>query len=372
MKNLTVFLLPFFLFLFACNSGNKYVVKGELSHLEGQKIYAVHERYKQELIIDTVRVEKGKFELSGESGMLTTLQLYTEDYAPLLRLFVKNGDHISIGGDALKPFEIQIKGNETYQTVTDFNNRNSALLQRIAEKRKEYYSRGKDSTYLIDLEKLDERIRKDARQEISANPASPASIVLMYEYLLNENTIELCDSLLRVMPSDAKPVSLLAKIDLFIEQVRKMTIGKTFPYSALKDDKGGTVSTNTFRDIPTVVTWWASYDPVSLKEIKNLKEIYEKYKDKKVRMVNISLDIDKESWKKQIETDTLEWTQLIQAEEWNASPVRNLGVSRIPYTVIVDKTGRLEKVGLEGMELKRYVDEMISRTDSLESVKNKP
>ena len=371
MKNITALFL-LFLVLSACNSGDKYVVKGELSNLEGQKIYAVHERYKQELIIDTVKVEKGKFELSGESGMLTILQLYTEDYAPLLRLFVKNGDRISLEGDMQKPFEIRIKGNETYQTITDFNNRNSSLLQRIAEKRKEYYSRGKDSLYFIDLEKLNGEIRKDARQEISAHPASPSSIILMYEYLLNENTAELCDSLLRVMPSEAKPVSLLAKIDLFIEQVRKMSIGKTFPYTALKDTKGGTVSTSTFRDIPTVVTWWTSYDPASLKEMKNLKEIYTKYNDKKLRMVNISLDIDKDRWKKRIEADTLEWMQLIQPEEWNASSVRNLGISRIPYTVIIDKAGRLEKVGLEGAGLKKYIDEMISRADSLESVKDKP
>lgn len=56
----------------------------------------------------------------------------------------------------------------------------------------------------------------------------------MYEYLLNENTVELCDSLLRIMPSEAKPASLLAKIDLFIEQVRRVSVGKIFPYSVLK------------------------------------------------------------------------------------------------------------------------------------------
>ena len=153
----------------------------------------------------------------------------------------------------------------------------------------------------------------------------------MYEYLLNENTVELCDSLLRIMPSEAKPASLLAKIDLFIEQVRRVSVGKIFPYSVLKNEKGESVSTNTFRDIPTVVTWWASYDPASREEMKNIREIYSKYKDDKVRVVNISLDIDKESWRNRIKNDSLEWTQLIQPEEWNASSTRNLGISRIPY-----------------------------------------
>ena len=86
--------------------------------------------------MDTVRVQSGKFELTGESEMLTSLQLYTEDYTPLMQLFVKNGDHISLEGDVQRPFEIRIKGNEAYQAVTDFNQRNGALLQRIAEKRK--------------------------------------------------------------------------------------------------------------------------------------------------------------------------------------------------------------------------------------------
>ncbi|WP_418494758.1 thioredoxin-like domain-containing protein [Coprobacter sp.] len=371
MKNIIIFVLSFFLFLTACSSGDKYVVKGNLSHLEDQCLYAVHERYKKELKMDTIRVQSGKFELTGESEMLTSLQLYTEDYTPLMQLFVKNGDHISLEGDVQRPFEIRIKGNETYQAVTDFNQRNSALLQKIAEKRKEYYTRKKDSAYFDDLKKLEGEICRNAESEISAKPASLASIILMYEYLLNENTAELCDSLLRTMPSEAKPASLLTKIDLFIEQVRKMSIGKTFPYSVLKNEKGESVSTNTFRDIPTIVTWWASYDPVSREEMKNIREIYSKYKDDKIRVVNISLDVDKENWKNRIKTDSLEWIQLIQPEEWNASSTRNLGISKIPYTVIIDKTGRLEKVGLEGDELKKYIDEMVSRIDSLESVKEK-
>ena len=371
MKNIIIFVFSFFMFLAACSSGDKYVVKGNISHLEGQCLYAVHERYKKELKMDTIRIQSGKFELTGESEMLTSLQLYTEDYTPLMQLFVKNGDHISLEGDVQRPFEIRIKGNEAYQAVTDFNQRNGALLQRIAEKRKEYYAREKDSAYFDDLKKSEGEICRNAESEISAKPASPASIILIYEYLLNENTAELCDSLLRIMPSEAKPASLLAKIDLFIEQVRKMSIGKIFPYSVLKNEKGESVSTNTFRDIPTIVTWWASYDPVSRKEMRNIKEIYSKYKDDKVRVVNISLDIDKESWRNRIKNDSLEWTQLIQPEEWNASSTRNLGISRIPYTMILDKTGRLEKVGLEGDELKKYIDEMVSRIDSLESVKEK-
>ena len=292
MKNIIIFFLSFFLFLTACSSGDKYVVKGDLSHLEGQYLYAVE-------------------------------------------------------GDVQRPFEIRIKGNEAYQAVTDFNQRNGALLQRIAEKRKEYYTREKDSAYFDDLKKLENEICRDAESEISAKPASPASIILMYEYLLNE------------------------KIDLFIEQVRRVSVGKIFPYSVLKNEKGESVSTNTFRDIPTVVTWWASYDPASREEMKNIREIYSKYKDDKVRVVNISLDIDKESWRNRIKNDSLEWTQLIQPEEWNASSTRNLGISRIPYTMILDKTGRLEKVGLEGDELKKYIDKMVSRIDSLESVKEK-
>ena len=78
------------------------------------------------------------------------------------------------------------------------------------------------------------------------------------------------------MPSEAKPASLLAKIDLFIEQVRRVSVGKIFPYSVLKNEKGESVSTNTFRDIPTVVTWWATYDPATREEMKNIREIYSK------------------------------------------------------------------------------------------------
>ena len=117
-------------------------------------------------------------------------------------------------------------------------------------------------------------------------------------------------------------------------------------------------------------------DPITLLRIYMMERFleritYSKYKDDKVRVVNISLDIDKESWRNRIKNDSLEWTQLIQPEEWNASSTRNLGISRIPYTMILDKTGRLEKVGLEGDELKKYIDKMVSRIDSLESVKEK-
>ncbi len=371
MRNIIAVLLLFPLLFAACSSDDKYVVKGKLSNLESQNLYAVHERYKKELKIDTVQVKEGEFELSGESEMLTALQLFTEDYTPLIRLYVKNGDRITLDGDVQKPVDIHVEGNEAYQIIMDFNQQNNALLQKIAEKQNEYYSRQRDSAYWDDLRKLRDEVAKKAEAQISASPASPASIILMYEYLLNENTAQLCDSLLRIMPPEAKPASLLAKIDLFIEQVRKMQINKTLPYSLLKNEKGESVSTNMFRDIPTVVVWWTSYDPKSREEMKTVREIYSKYKDEKVRVVSISLDIDKERWKRQIKADSLEWTQLIQPDGWNASSVRDLGIPKVPYAVIVNKMGRLEKIGLEGDGLKKYVDQMVARIDSLESVKEK-
>ena len=252
MRNIIAVLLLFPLLFAACSSDDKYVVKGKLSNLESQNLYAVHERYKKELKIDTVQVKEGEFELPGESEMLTALQLFTEDYTPLIRLYVKNGDRITLDGDVQKPVDIHVEGNEAYQIIMDFNQQNNALLQKIAEKQNEYYSRQRDSAYWDDLRKLRDEVAKKAEAQISASPASPASIILMYEYLLNENTAQLCDSLLRIMPPEAKPASLLAKIDLFIEQVRKMQINKTLPYSLLKNEKGESVSTNMFRDIPTV------------------------------------------------------------------------------------------------------------------------
>lgn len=55
-----------------------------------------------------------------------------------MSLYLKNGDHITLEGDANKPFEIAIKGNRINEEIGDFRKRNSLVLERLREKEKNF------------------------------------------------------------------------------------------------------------------------------------------------------------------------------------------------------------------------------------------
>ena len=96
-----------------------------------------------------------------------------------------------------------------------------------------------------------------------------------------------------------------------------------------------------------------------MQEMPNLIRIYGKYKDKGLGIVGVSLDEDKSQWTEAVSSMGMVWTQLSDLQGWNNSAAQKYGIQAIPFTVVVDSTGKVLDAGLRGEQLETEIAKLL-------------
>lgn len=108
-----------------------------------------------------------------------------------------------------------------------------------------------------------------------------------------------------------------------------------------------------------LLDFWASWCAPCIKEMPVLVELHEKYKDKGLEIIGISIDNDELQWKKAIERHHMTWTQLINGKGKNSNAKEMYGVQYIPYTVLIDSNGKIINTNLGGKDLIRQIQNLL-------------
>ena len=76
-------------------------------------------------------------------------------------------------------------------------------------------------------------------------------------------------------------------------------------------------------------------------------------------VLSIALEKKKETWKKAIETDLLEWPYHVSdLGGWTSQPAKLYGVSSIPRTFLLDEEGKIIAMNLRGPALEDKLSEL--------------
>ncbi len=130
-------------------------------------------------------------------------------------------------------------------------------------------------------------------------------------------------------------------------------VGGMAPDFAQQTPEGRTVKLSDLRGKVVLIDFWASWCKPCRMENPNVKKVYEKYQHKGFEILGVSLDRTKDAWVGAIQQDGLPWKHVSDLGFWNNAAAQQYGVQSIPYTVLVDRDGKVLDKNLRGTALEQ-------------------
>jgi len=138
-----------------------------------------------------------------------------------------------------------------------------------------------------------------------------------------------------------------------------LDIGDIAPQIALPDPSGKVIPLSSLRGKYVLIDFWASWCGPCRGENPNNVRMYNQYKNKGFEIYGVSLDAKKDAWEQAIRQDQLSWIHVSDLGFWQSSVVSKYGIQSIPYTVLIDKNGRIIAKELRGPSLDAKLQELL-------------
>lgn len=132
--------------------------------------------------------------------------------------------------------------------------------------------------------------------------------------------------------------------------------GKAAPEFSLKGMDGKEYSLSSFRGKYVLLDFWGEWCYWCMKGMPDMKKYYAKYHDS-IEFVGINCRDSEETWKKTVEENGLDWTNLYNGDD--TAILKEYAVEGFPTKILIDKDGKIVEVFVgESEELYEKLDEM--------------
>ncbi|MBI3233320.1 MAG: TlpA family protein disulfide reductase [Bacteroidetes bacterium] len=144
-----------------------------------------------------------------------------------------------------------------------------------------------------------------------------------------------------------------------IESAGATAIGKVMADINLPDPSGNMIKLSSLRGQYVLVDFWASWCRPCRAENPNVVKAYKKYHGKGFEIFGVSLDDNNDKWKKAIDADNLTWKHVSELKGWQSDVCRKYNVNSIPFSILLDKDGKIIATNLRGEELENKLKELL-------------
>jgi peroxiredoxin len=361
------FLLASILFI-SCSSKAKSGVEitGKLSNSSNEKLFLDELTASSITPKDSIVVGSDgsfKFAIKVPELGFYRIRLDNSNFALLL---LDSSDKLDFTADA-KNFasSYTIKGSEECQKIADVNK----VLQRnyfLGDSLKKVFaafqntpkmdSVGRALDMKYNLVKQNES--KYLKDFIDKNSTSLASLTVI-DRLSSETDVDYYIKLDKGLNAKYPNSSYVKMFHSRVGEMNKLGIGSIAPEITLPTPDGKTVSLSSYRGKVVLVDFWASWCRPCRAENPTVVKAYNNYHAKGFEVLGVSLDKDKAAWQKAIADDHLTWTHISDLGMWSSSVVKLYNLNGIPFSVLLDKEGKIIAKGLRGEELENTLRKLL-------------
>lgn len=198
---------------------------------------------------------------------------------------------------------------------------------------------------------------------INGNTQSPALIVT-FNAINQETEWELYKKIVELLEASFEGSPTVANVRKYIDQqqaqkdaMKFLEPGNEAREIALQDT--GRVDTLRLSDLKgkvVLIDFWASWCRPCRAENPNVVRLYHKYNADGFEVFSVSLDADLARWKQAIQADGLVWPYHVSdLKKWGCVAARDYAVSSIPFTVLIDREGKIIATKLRGEALENQL-----------------
>ncbi|MCH2234443.1 MAG: AhpC/TSA family protein [Crocinitomicaceae bacterium] len=125
---------------------------------------------------------------------------------------------------------------------------------------------------------------------------------------------------------------------------------------AMQNPTGDTLRLSDLRGKIVLIDFWASWCRPCRAENPNVVKLYNKYNEKGFEVFSVSLDGKKEPWEAAIKADGLIWPYHVSdLKKWGNAAAQAYAVKSIPFTVLIDREGKIIATKLRGQLLENQL-----------------
>ena len=108
----------------------------------------------------------------------------------------------------------------------------------------------------------------------------------------------------------------------------------SFNFTAIDDSTK--ILNSRYKNKFLIINFWASWDSLSSKHVKQMSSLIEKHRRDTLMMLNVSLDHDTALWRQKVSADTILGDNVCDLKMWDNNLIKRYGVSSLPYSVLVN------------------------------------
>lgn len=138
-------------------------------------------------------------------------------------------------------------------------------------------------------------------------------------------------------------------------------IGELAPEIALPNANDSIIKLSSFRGKVVLVDFWASWCGPCRASHPAMVRLFNRYKEKDLQVFGVSIDSKKADWLKAMRQDKISYLQVNDRMGWNSVVGERYGLEQIPTSFLLDKSGKIIAIDLEGKELEKRIDLLLAQ-----------